>query len=46
MVLGLAGKSKKKALKMLLIQNFFILLGFGAMLALSFYAHEIKEAKW
>ncbi|CAB4024755.1 Zinc transporter ZIP14 [Paramuricea clavata] len=46
MVQGLAGKSKMKAFKLLLIQNFFILLGIGAMLLLSFYAHKIKHADW
>jgi hypothetical protein len=46
MIHGLAGRSKMKGFKMLFIQNFFILLGMGAMLLLSFYAHKIKHADW
>ena len=46
MIRVLAGKSKKRGFKMLFVQNFFILIGMGAMLLLSFYAHEIKKAKW
>ncbi|CAB4035660.1 Zinc transporter ZIP14, partial [Paramuricea clavata] len=46
MIQDLAGKSKKKGFKILLVQNLFILFGMGAMLLLSFYEPKIKKAKW
>jgi hypothetical protein len=46
MIQDLAGKSKRKGFKILLVQNLFILFGMGAMLLLSFYEPKIKKAKW